>query len=187
MYQRVNDKHNQNKNPDPEIREEQKAEFGGIGNEAIGNLIEDDTDNMLSHYLSNDLNLKNSGGKKEKGSGIIGNIMNDDKNIMNESDEKNIMNENDDSRIDDEPLDHYAANDLNRKDKKKKKDKEPEKKVAENIIEDLKEISTASVKGGAEEKNGAQNDLQEVEKDNAPIENWDFAAQKLDPKKSRAS
>ena len=113
MFQRVNDKQNQDKQPDPEIREEQKAEFGGIGNEAIGNLItNDDPDGMLGHYLTNDLNRKDSGKGKKKDIGIIGNIMND---------EKNIMNEDDDSRIEDEPLDHYAANDLNRKDKKKKK------------------------------------------------------------------
>ncbi len=112
MFQRVNDKQNQNKQPDPDIREKQKAEFGGIGNEAIGNLItNDDPDGMLGHYLATDLNRKDPGGKKKEIPGIIENIMNDD---------KNIMNEDDDSRIDDEPLGHYAANDLNRKDKKKK-------------------------------------------------------------------
>lgn len=116
MYRQVNKNDYQNKNPDPQIRKEREAEFGGIGNEAIGNLIGNDpgpADDSLAHYLNNDLNRFDHSGDKEDSRSIIENIRDVDEDFG--SGEKNIRNEDEDSRIEDESLGHYAENDLNRK------------------------------------------------------------------------
>lgn len=69
MFRRTNNNRNQIIDPDPEIREEQKADAGGIGNEAFADLIGKNIVNNISneannadnggphsHYAENDFN-----------------------------------------------------------------------------------------------------------------------------------
>ena len=69
MFRRSNNNRNQIINPDPEIREEQKTDTAGIGNEAFADLIgknivnnisneanNADNGELHSHYAENDLN-----------------------------------------------------------------------------------------------------------------------------------
>ena len=68
MFRRSSKRQNQNINPDPEIREEQKADATGIGNEALADLIGNNivnnisneannagSEDQYSHYAENDL------------------------------------------------------------------------------------------------------------------------------------
>ena len=48
MFRRTNNNRNQIIDPDPEIREEQKADAGGIGDEAFADLIGKNIVNNIS-------------------------------------------------------------------------------------------------------------------------------------------
>ena len=157
MFRRTNNNRNQIIDPDPEIREEQKADAGGIGNEAYADLIGKNIVNNISneannadngephsYYAENDLNnfqwkpkqkpLIDPDEISQPGNNDIGNNSSLDTLIANEI--KNYNSNDADSadrkdmipdEISEEGLGNYYLNDLNRYDRESDQKKNKDK------------------------------------------------------------
>ena len=196
MYGKIGKRQDQDKLP-PEDRGQQEADFGGIGNE------------VLNHYLENDLNLLNAGSNEanngnEGGTALtlINEIVNEEPEVLPGIAENEANNGAVPADTAAEGLAHYYMGDLNRlvpdSEKAEKKHKDSGNIMNDDLISekggekepDLLSVrsrrSSLSMKNEIRDDQSEISDLGEAEEDMDPVDGWGFAAEKM-PERTKPS
>ena len=201
MFKKTREIQDQEKQPVPENRGGQEANLGGIGNEALGQYLKNDL-SLLGHGSNEAKDGMQDSPDLAEAAGtaitLINEIEDKTPDAVPEIGKKEEKNENVPEDIAAEGLSSYYINDLNRlvskREKAKKKNKASGNIMNDDLISeksgqkepDLLSIgsrrSSLSMKGGIGDDPSEDIDLEEAEDDMGPVDGWDFAAQKLDPK-----